>query len=797
MTVSANRRIAAVKGLALALGLAGCIAGAAFPATADTILSVKQTSYDGLNRPVCSVERMNPSAFATVPADACALGTPGTFGQDRVTQTLYDAASQVTEIDRSVGDLNQKYARYYYNPNGTKHYEVDANGNTTEYLYDGFDRLNRINYPSTTTGSGASNSSDYEQFGYDANGNKTSWRRRNNKTISYTFDALDRETVRSVSDNSVQPVYTGYDALGHVLYARYGSTTGAGITNTYDSMGRLSTAIDANNRSVAYQYDLASNRALLTFPDNVQQSYVYSADNQLIRTGGYNGQAAIWFSYNDLGQRTNAWRDNSVNSVLGYDGLNRLTTYSHSLPDTTYNVGWTFSYNPASQIVNTAASSTVYDYAETTNGTVNSTYNGLNQDSGIAAVSGGGFDANGNLINDGARSMTYDAYNRLISVVSSAANLTLEYDTLGRLAKTTSVANGATTVTKLLYDGTNLIAEYDGNDVLTRRYMFTGGVDQPWVQFNGTGVAISDAKYMLTDYHGSVIALTGNTGSVSPSDLYKYGPYGEPKNASNVTSFAGARFRYTGQTVIPEASLYYYKARVYDPMMGRFLQTDPIGSKDDLDLYAYTGDDPIDHSDPSGTDRQYLDFPGSYKDTLGNMGDSYALQYAQGRYPVTYGAYRETSMFLAGAPVAEGVIAGVRGAVAFARGAESVWALGPATRGLEIEARLGGNLPKAFPTIDKFANGIATSIKSIDLAAPSYQSAGRLAGTLDRYVASVAKFNGASFDGTIIKAGQITGRELQVAVPQGSMSAAQQEVFDAAVQRAAQQNVKLITTQVK
>ncbi|MGZ3304602.1 MAG: RHS repeat-associated core domain-containing protein, partial [Asticcacaulis sp.] len=63
----------------------------------------------------------------------------------------------------------------------------------------------------------------------------------------------------------------------------------------------------------------------------------------------------------------------------------------------------------------------------------------------------------------------------------------------------------------------------------------------------------------------------------------------------------GARFRYTGQTVIPEAGLYYYKARVYDPMFGRFLQTDPIGSKDDLDLYAYTAGDPVNASDPTGT----------------------------------------------------------------------------------------------------------------------------------------------------------------------------------------------------
>jgi uncharacterized protein RhaS with RHS repeats len=42
------------------------------------------------------------------------------------------------------------------------------------------------------------------------------------------------------------------------------------------------------------------------------------------------------------------------------------------------------------------------------------------------------------------------------------------------------------------------------------------------------------------------------------------------------------------------------KARVYDPSIGRFLQTDPIGTKDDFNLYTYVGNDPLDMTDPSG-----------------------------------------------------------------------------------------------------------------------------------------------------------------------------------------------------
>ena len=149
---------------------------------------------------------------------------------------------------------------------------------------------------------------------------------------------------------------------------------------------------------------------------------------------------------------------------------------------------------------------------------------------------------------------------------------------------------GASTYFSYMGDRLTLESSYSGGAYFAMRdYVYDGG--QPYLWHEG-GYTVIDNRYLHTDRLGSVVATTNSGGAVT---AYTYGPYGEPQ------TWAGSRFRYTGQMALPEAQLYHYRARAYDPMLGRFLQTDPIGYGDGPNVYAYVHGDPVNGTDPKGT----------------------------------------------------------------------------------------------------------------------------------------------------------------------------------------------------
>ncbi len=127
-------------------------------------------------------------------------------------------------------------------------------------------------------------------------------------------------------------------------------------------------------------------------------------------------------------------------------------------------------------------------------------------------------------------------------------------------------------------------------------------------RFNAGAPSGAWEQWPYQDRNGNISVITGgNDGSATLLEYYRYDAFGQPTiydpatDAVRPTTTIANRFLFTGREWNPEYKFYEYRARAYSPALGRFMSEDPKGfDAGDYNLYRYVGNDPLDHTDPTG-----------------------------------------------------------------------------------------------------------------------------------------------------------------------------------------------------
>ncbi len=261
-----------------------------------------------------------------------------------------------------------------------------------------------------------------------------------------------------------------------------------------------------------------------------------------------------------------------------------------------------YAYNPIYELTTvTGAQSFNYAYDGVGNRTGAYTANNVNQYATVAGIAYS-YDNNGNLTNDGTNTYTYDEDNRLKTLTNAGNNASYAYDAFNR--RVSKTVNGVKT--NFIYDNDEIIADYVPN-ILSAEYVFGEDLDELLTMQRG-----ANSYYYHYDGLGSVTDVTKPDGTIA--ERYDYDPYGNPTitNAAGTiipTSAISNRYLFTGRELDAESGNYHYRARIYNPKIGRFLQTDPLEFEDSMNLYSYVDNSPNNWVDPYGLMMEHPGFP--------------------------------------------------------------------------------------------------------------------------------------------------------------------------------------------
>lgn len=502
--------------------------------------------------------------------------------------SIVDAKNQTTtyaydSTDRRITETfaNGDQRGFSYDAAGNLIAQTFPNGYTVTYTYDNANRLTSRNYPDGTS----------ETFTYDNTGKLLT---ANNPTanVSMSYDAADRLTQETLNGKNTNYQYNTTNRTRKITYPG-----GKMVTEKYDQRGRLEqindSAIPGNTPLASLEYDPGNRLLRKVFFNNTTAEFAYDLNSNVLQINHTLSSLVRYdyaYDFNDNKlYEENEYQPTKSNHFT-YDNYNRLSRFKKgtlvggNIPSPSTDVQFALDGVHNRQTVQVNATTTTY------------TANNVNQYTMLAGGTAATltYDANGNLLSDGAQTYQYDYENRLVSVGSGAVGKYF-YDALGR--RVLKVVGPDSTF--FFYAQLRVIEERaSSSGAVAATYTYGSGLDEVLTMERG-----GQRYFYHTNALGSVTQLTNSAGGIV--EQYEYDSYGAVSIFDGAylpltVSAVGNPVLFTGQRLDGESGLYFYKSRYYSALLGRFLQRDPLGYFDGLSLYEYAFNSPSNFIDQYG-----------------------------------------------------------------------------------------------------------------------------------------------------------------------------------------------------
>jgi RHS repeat-associated protein len=587
----------------------------------ETVTSLTETSYYNHGSPECVARRMDISGFTSWNSAPSISACVRDDTSDEITRRTYDAHGRVASITTGYV-TDPETIEFDYFDTGQISLITDAQDREIAYLYTYRNQLLSIGLPDPSDGEiDGTSATITDARTYNTLGQITAYQDYNGNSFTYSYDDLGRRTHVNAPGTAYDVTLT-YNNIGDLLTATQGTGgTSMAVTYTYDALSRPLTQASPLSR-LSYTYDTLGRRASMSWnytsgsgytaptspPSSmsVEYDYLNTGEIEEIRedVGGSEFVLANYI-YDSNGRLTQIDRPGSVpDTTYTYDARSMLDTMTHG---STSIQRYSFDYDYAGRIISRTRSNgswafsgysasndedNCFDGRNRYEGTPTSPPSTASSCNSVSSPSAS-YDANGNLTDAvNGRDYIYDFHNRLSATENGSGTEDENYahDALGRLY---SIDTSGSAARLLEHDGQNIIGDYSDDENVTSRYVNGPGVDNPLVRYTSDTPSSSTRRWVLSDERGSIVAEYNASGTMVAGP-YSYDEYGQ-QGLSN-----DGLLGFAGRPWLPQSGVYDNRARVYHPGIGRFLQRDPIGQAGGLNIYNYTGSDPVNFTDPTG-----------------------------------------------------------------------------------------------------------------------------------------------------------------------------------------------------